>query len=198
MSGNSAKNDGGGIAFIFSTNISANLNNVTITHNTADSDVNGDGDGGGISSSGNTEVQNSIIAGNFDKSDTTGHGIIYPDCAGIFSSFGYNLIGTNQGCFGFTNGVSGDIVGSAANPIDARLGVLAKNGGATLNHLPLPGSPAMNAGNPLPPGSGGLACAGIDQRNVARPQGAACDIGAVEYRLGDGPFVYLPVILRLG
>ena len=42
------------------------------------------------------------------------------------------------------------------------------------------GSPAIDAGNPATPGSGGNACEPTDQRGVARPQGAACDIGAFE------------------
>jgi uncharacterized repeat protein (TIGR01451 family)/CSLREA domain-containing protein len=60
------------------------------------------------------------------------------------------------------------------------LGPLQGNGSATLTHALLPGSPAINAGNPESPGSGGDACPGFDQRGVARPQGAACDIGAYE------------------
>src|SRR5439155_11194254 len=42
------------------------------------------------------------------------------------------------------------------------------------------GSPAVDAGNPASPGSGGTACAALDQRGFPRPLGAACDIGAVE------------------
>jgi hypothetical protein len=40
------------------------------------------------------------------------------------------------------------------------------------------GSPAIDAGSPNPPG--GDACATVDQRNAARPQGPRCDIGAFE------------------
>lgn len=65
------------------------------------------------------------------------------------------------------NGV-GNVLG-----VDPKLGVLALNGGATLNFLPLPGSPAINAGsNPL-----NLA---IDQRGLARAVAGRADIGAVE------------------
>jgi hypothetical protein len=67
--------------------------------------------------------------------------------------------------------------------IDAKLGPLADNGGPTLTHGWLPGSPAIDAADPAPPGSGGTACPTTDQRGETRPRGAACDIGAVE--LGD-------------
>jgi hypothetical protein len=59
------------------------------------------------------------------------------------------------------------------------LGALADNGGATQTHAILPGSPAIDAGDPA-------FCPAADQRGVARPQdgdgdGAAiCDVGAFE------------------
>jgi hypothetical protein len=55
--------------------------------------------------------------------------------------------------------------------VDPQLGPLGDNGGATPTYLPLPTSPLIDT-------AGG--CAGVDQRGVARPQGAACDRGAVE------------------
>jgi hypothetical protein len=56
---------------------------------------------------------------------------------------------------------------------DARLGPLAANGGTTKTHLPLPGSPVLNAGNAasLDP---------TDQRGKTRIQFGVVDIGAVE------------------
>ncbi len=44
----------------------------------------------------------------------------------------------------------------------------------------MPGSPALNGGNPAVPGSSAFACEQVDQRDVTRPQGPACDIGARE------------------
>ena len=189
INGNSAKNNGGGI---FANRGTLNLNNVTITGNIADSDFDGIGDGGGIFRNNATvQIQDSIIAGNFDTPGNAGGGTKNPDCSGTFSSQGYNLIGRNDGCSGFVNGVNGDKVGSGASPIDPLLDALANNGGPTLTHALLPGSPAMNAGNPLPPGSGGFACAGTDQRGITRPQGSACDIGAFEFEFRS---LYLPLI----
>jgi len=53
------------------------------------------------------------------------------------------------------------------------LGPLAANGGPTQTMAPLVGSPALNTGVACPP-------PGTDQRGVVRPQGPACDVGAVE------------------
>ena len=64
---------------------------------------------------------------------------------------------------------AGDILGP-----DPRLGPLAGNGGRTLTHALLAGSPALDAA--------GAGCASVDQRGIARPLGAACDAGAVEAR----------------
>jgi len=56
---------------------------------------------------------------------------------------------------------------------DALLGPLAGNGGPTLTHLPLPGSPVIDAAN-------AALCPAADQRGVTRPQGPGCDAGSVE------------------
>ena len=61
---------------------------------------------------------------------------------------------------------------TSANPL---LSQLADHGGATLTMLPLPGSPAIDNGDDSP-----SICPDVDQRNVDRPQGTHCDIGAVE------------------
>ena len=78
-------------------------------------------------------------------------------------------------------GGSADITGQ-----DPKLGPLTNNGGPTETRALLHGSPAIDAGNPATPGSGGNACEATDQRGVARPQDgdadgvATCDIGAFE------------------
>jgi CSLREA domain-containing protein len=70
--------------------------------------------------------------------------------------------------------------GTDLRGVDPLLGPLADNGGPTQTRMPQPGSPAIQAGNPAAPGSGGLACEATDQRGVVRPVGSRCDIGAVE------------------
>ncbi len=61
---------------------------------------------------------------------------------------------------------------------DARVGTLAGNGGLTFTHALLADSPAIDKG---------VLCAQDDQRRVARPQGAACDIGAYELFVSQPP-----------
>jgi uncharacterized repeat protein (TIGR01451 family) len=96
---------------------------------------------------------------------------IYNDCWGTALSGGYN-IESRTDC-----GLAG--IGDLQNTTPL-LGPLTDNGGGMLTYAPLPGSPAIDAGNPDTPGSGGDTCAATDQRGVARPQRGRCDIGAVE------------------
>ena len=80
-------------------------------------------------------MSNTILAGN-----TAEEG---PDCLGIVSSLGRNLIGIDSDC-GFIPS-EGDTMGTEAQPIDPRLGSLAANGGPTATNALLPGSPAIDA-----------------------------------------------------
>jgi hypothetical protein len=84
------------------------------------------------------------------------------NCGGALTSQGGNLESSDQ-C-GLH--AAGDQVGK-----DPLLGALADNGGQTDTLALLPGSPAIDHGTACPP---------TDQRGVARPQGAACDVGAFE------------------
>lgn len=113
-----------------------------------------------------TTVAGTILSGNSG-----------PEC-GVVSIFvaptdgGHNLSDPGDTSCGFSS-ANDDI---AANP---QLGPLTANGGPTPTRLPGASSPAINA---IPTGTAGL-CDGTiatDQRGTARPQGAACDIGAVE------------------
>jgi hypothetical protein len=76
------------------------------------------------------------------------------------------------------------------NNTDSKLGPLANNGGSMLTHLPQRGSPLIDGGqcrSDIP----------TDQRGVARPQGVACDIGAVEVRPEDyQKKVFMPLVRR--
>ena len=170
---------------------SAVLTNVTITQNAIQADPTVFADGGGVRIIlGGLDMTNSIIAGNTSTSES-------PDCSGNIVSSGYNLIGNNADCT-YTAG-TGDIVGdvngggAAVNPI---LGTLAANGGEIsigddlvpmLTHAPQPGSPAIDSGDPLAPGSVGT-CSSIDQLGFGRAIDGdgdgveICDIGAVEFR----------------
>jgi hypothetical protein len=90
-------------------------------------------------------------------------------------SLGHNL--DSDGTSGFTDGVNGDIVGTLADPIEARLGPLRNNGGPISTHALLPGSPALDASTCFDADGAALT---TDQRGFPRPQGPACDIGAFE------------------
>lgn len=63
--------------------------------------------------------------------------------------------------------------------INPQIGPLTDNTGPTKTHALLPGSPAIDAGSCF--GVDGMTPITTDQRGIARPQGAGCDIGAVEY-----------------
>ena len=122
------------------------------------------------------KMSNSIVAGN---TATTGPDLWKgPHAADIQ----YSLIGNRKDTGLAAAPVdspssSGNIVGSAAVPIDPRLGALAENGGPTLTRVPLANSPVVNAGamslNDLPRS---------DQRRFpyVRVSGGRLDMGAIE------------------
>ncbi|MAS94434.1 MAG: hypothetical protein CMO55_14640 [Verrucomicrobiales bacterium] len=104
---------------------------------------------------------NSILSGNIVDG-------VPGDIASIaIDSGGNNLIGVGGG---YTNGVKGNIVGFN-NPM---LSPLRDNGGPTLTHIPIFGSPAVDGGID---DSFGLA---FDQRELTRFDGPNPDIGSVE------------------
>ena len=166
VSGNTAGASGGGIAAAGGT---VTLASVTVTDNTSGTDQAGSGGGGVAGADGTLIAWNSIVAGNDDLLE------VAPDCSGMLLAQGYDLIGNTVGC---------GVLGNATNLVnrDPQLGPLAPNGGPTRTHVPAATSPALDAGDPATPGSGGTSCPDADQRGVARPQpdGGRCDIGAVE------------------
>ncbi|QLE58891.1 S-layer family protein [Nostoc sp. TCL26-01] len=171
ISGNSAGNGGGGIDSTGGNVI--NVLNTTITNNTA-----GILGGGGIRGSAN--LKNTIVAGNFGNYNNQGTG---KDIQGTVNGNNYNLIGSLAGASG-TVGTGTDIV----NP-NPGLSPLQNNGGLTLTHALLPGSPAINAGNSslIPADIQDLDGDGdtteptpYDQRGLTRVVGGTVDIGAFE------------------
>jgi CSLREA domain-containing protein len=124
------------------------LGSVTVSGNAS-----APGFGDGIANYDATTLRNSILAGNNGQ-----------NCGGTILSEGHNL--SSDGTCGF--GGPGDF-----NETDPLLGPLADNGGPTLTHALLPGSPAIDSGDPdqLP---------ATDQRGVIRPQIEGPDRGAFE------------------
>jgi hypothetical protein len=147
------------------------LTNVTLTANRAST-------GGGLYVNPGSSVpvlHNSLIAGNFRGATGTTRDEVF----GRLDPGGdYNLIGDGTGMTGLSNGVNGNLVGSAAAPLDPLLGPLQDNGGPTQTHALLAGSPALNAGDPAQLGV-------ADQRGVVRTGGV--NIGA--YQASAAAFV---------
>jgi hypothetical protein len=167
LSGNSAGQDGGGI-WNFD---SFTATNATITANRADADFDNSGQGGGIDNiPGSTlRLRNTIVAGNFH-----GAASARDDIKGAAQASAFNLVGDGTGLTGMSDhDANGNLVGTALAPLDPRLGPLQDNGGPTMTHALLAGSPAIDRG--LAPG---LAPA-TDQRGAGRSGPA--DIGAFEF-----------------
>ena len=126
--------------------------------------ANGLASGGGLVTTNGraTMLRNTIVAADSAASSA--------DVAvtGTLNSQGYNLIGDGSGGSGFADT---DLVGTTANPIDPRLGPLADNGGPTQTMALLPGSPAVDAGDPAQLGV-------PDQRGLVRSGGV--NIGAYQ------------------
>mgnify|MGYP000903248679 CR=1 FL=1 len=127
--------------------------------------------GGGINNYATLTVQNSTFYRN--SAAALGGGITNSDAMTMSNTLIANST-SGDDCYGLTAGTNNlveDGSCSASLTGDPLLGPLADNGGATQTMAPLPGSPVIDAG---------AGCLPADQRGIARPQGAACDIGAFE------------------
>jgi hypothetical protein len=125
--------------------------------------------GGGIDidpSIGGAHLQNDLVAGNTSVNGG-------PDAKGSMDrASAYNLIGVADSTLsGISDGVNHNQVGSTAHPVDALLGPLGTYGGPTRTVPLLPGSPALNAGDPA-------FLESPDQRGVTRTGGI--NIGAFQ------------------
>ena len=192
LSDNSA-NDGAGI-FNFGT---VTIANSTLSGNSADG-------GGGILNLNTVRVFNSTLSGNFGRIfggggienisfdfsasveigntilNAGGSGGTITNVSGTITSLGHNL--SSDDASGLLTG-PGDQINT-----DPMLGSLQDNGGPTFTHALLPGSPAIDAGDPnfTPPPD-------FDQRGPGFPRvvGGRIDIGAFEAQTlpdsdGDG------------
>jgi hypothetical protein len=157
LSRNSANSFGGGIYNVY-TGSQVSIRHSTITGNHADVDRNGFGAGGGMFLvDGTTAVlDHTIVAGNLRLVPTavsqTASDIERDTGALIDATSAYNLMGDPATAGGFVHGANGNIVGdglghalSIVKILDTNL---ADNGGPTLMHALVVGSPAINAGDP--------------------------------------------------
>ena len=176
VSGNMAGRDGGGIVASGTSTVITNITSCTIVNNTATRDA------GGVwrvSTTNPVNLRNSIFANNTDDGTA-------PDLRGGVVSQGYNLIENITGAT-----ITGDTATNVTG-VDPNLGPLQDNGGPTLTHALLAGSPAVD--------KGGTSDFTIDQRGRIRAfdnaaianaaGGNGTDIGAFE--------VELPVVTALG
>lgn len=198
---------GGGLAVRFAA-VGATLRNVTVADNAAEGprtygggvdvllgglDVvfehvtiagNSAQTGGGLLTRSVARVVNSVIAGNTAAAR--------PDCStpdlGELDVVGMNVIEQVSDC---TVNRSERVISG----VDPRLGPLAfTSAGQTEAISPAADSVVLDAA----PVAGDGACQppSIDQRSVARPQGAACDLGALEARAQRA--VFTPTLLDFG
>ena len=153
---------GSGLTLGYSSSDTASIINSTIVGNSG-------GDYGVyIGDASQVVISNSIIAGNTiaasantaDLNDTTSSGAL-----NLSNSFS-NLVGNPNTAGGLTHGTNGNILGNGTGgvlPLSSILNpVLANNGGPTLTHALVFGSPAIDAANT------GLAPV-ADQRGIAQP-----------------------------
>ena len=185
IAGNTAADLGGGVVSRCTGSggqcSSSGANNTTTITNSTIADNNGGSGGvtgGGIlASSGTIFIGSSIVAGNTVTNPTSGTqtpsncgqgpaGVPNP---GVLTSRGYSLE-TATDC-GFTS--TGDLQNT--NPQFFNGGGLAFNGGNTETFALSMTSPAVDA---VPKSV--AACSGTDQRDIPRPQGSGCDMGAYE------------------
>jgi hypothetical protein len=180
----------GGALFVGGTR-RAKIRSSTIVENLCDGSTSGSGDGGGIylepcSGTCPTDrvfLANSIVAGNGDASPG---GPFARDCYGLVTSEGYDLVqDASTGAVG-TCRVDGDLTGVMVQT-DPLLGDLTDNGGTPpipdsgpplLTYPELPGSPAIDAGDPAGCTDATGAPLARDQRDAARV--GRCDLGAYE------------------
>jgi hypothetical protein len=175
ISGNFAFSDGGGISSGFS--------GLTIINSTISGNSTGDQDygfGGGVAAA-TVTIANSTVSGNSAATCggvcggtvEIGNTILNANAAGNIdgnvTSHGYNISSDDGG--GHLNG-PGDQINT-----DPLLGPLRNHGGPTLTHVPMRGSPAIDAGDPnfTPPPN-------HDQRGACflRVFGPRIDVGSVE------------------
>jgi uncharacterized repeat protein (TIGR01451 family) len=157
---NNSTISGNGKVNTYISSVIYNTSHVEINSSTIANNI-----GRGLSNSGYSVIQNSILANNTDRDCYQESGY-----SGGVTSLGYNIIENNFNCI---------LIGLDKYQIDPLLGTLQDNGGPTYTMALLDGSPAVEGGNP----AGCLGSDGelrTDQRGFSRLR--SCDIGAYEFQ----------------
>ncbi len=172
---------GGGLFVTATTAI--NVTNCTFSGNVA-----GDA-GGGIYPATPITIASSTFTGN--RAIVTGGSAIYSSASPVtLAATVLAATGIGDSCAGAVPFASGNdnidqdgtcgLAGVNDRAVDPQLGPLADNGGPTLTHMPIAGSPAIDAAS-------SSTCPATDQRGTGRPAdgngdgSATCDSGAVEF-----------------
>lgn len=182
---NEATNHGGAI-YVVGPRV-VRLSSATIADNVADSDMVEGGRGGGIMLGpecsgafcvGHAFLRGSLVASNLSWDDRDSD-----DCQGELASQGYLLMGVaSSGIHGECH-VGGDLTGVVFD-VDPGLDSLGQHGGAPIGggaaptYSLLPGSPAIDAGNPAGCTDTEGQPLALDQRYA--PRVGTCDVGAFE------------------
>ena len=143
-----------------STTDGIKIRRSTIVRNTADADANGSGSGGGVYvERGTVDLDHTIVAGNLDLT-----GVAH-DLAGIVNSV-RSLVGVGD---------------HLLSPLADNGGLTLPDGSRLLTHALLPGSPAIDAGDPnAVAGEGGVPINDGRGAPFLRVYGGRIDIGAFE------------------
>ncbi|WP_197526772.1 beta strand repeat-containing protein, partial [Botrimarina colliarenosi] len=195
LSGNSAAGNGGGVQ---SEGVFGGVGAVSATNSTISGNSSG-GDGGGVWTDGQVTLTSSTVVDNHATAlSSAGGGVfrlnhiemltIRNSIIAVNSDSGTipDILATNPSAT-IDYSLIGDTTGSGITPstgvgnlldVDPLLGPLADNGGPTLTHALLSGSPALNAGDPAIV----FNAAEFDQRGAGyvRVQAGRIDIGAFE------------------
>jgi Putative pectate lyase-like adhesive domain len=204
VSGNSSTTGGGGIR--------ANPGPITITNSTVTGNTDPGGGGGVLADNAAITITYATIVGNSStfganvaaSTSLVSFGSVVALPAGGATNCGFlgGSQSTTSNGFNFSDDASCGFTAATDKQSagDPGLGALADNGGSTLTRLPQTGSPLIDA---IPNAScqdDGASGITTDQRGVSRPQGAGCDIGAVEVAgptppppLPTGPGAAVPV-----
>jgi hypothetical protein len=175
ISGNSAGAGGG----VFVAQIaSVHLSHSTIAFNEASAA------GSGIYLlEGELRLDHSIVAANFGGAGGDLTAVINSPIDARYSFIGYNASDLEETLANLPDANGNLIGGPLQGAIDPLLAPLADNGGPTLTHALLPGSPAINRGD-LNAVAGGNGVPDFDQRGepFGRIFGGRNDMGAFEYQ----------------